>query len=162
MITVLNVQRTWISNIVPTITLLLHSFYHTFIHHSIHLSTYPPIRPIIHHPSFHLSINPSIHPSTHSPIYPQTIRDVGYSFFKKSLLAAASDDGSLTLWDTNTSKLVTSFSDAHNAPTTALSFSPLNNLLLASSGLDKRVVCYDVNGRRQVSFDNSYNLLNVF
>ncbi|XP_030828961.1 protein NEDD1-like [Strongylocentrotus purpuratus] len=77
----------------------------------------------------------------------QTIRDVGYSFFKKSLLAAASDDGSLTLWDTNTSKLVTSFSDAHNAPTTALSFSPLNNLLLASSGLDKRVVCYDVNGR---------------
>ncbi|XP_054750791.2 protein NEDD1-like isoform X1 [Lytechinus pictus] len=77
----------------------------------------------------------------------QTIRDVGYSYFKKSLLAAASDDGSLTLWDTNTSKLVTSFSDAHNAPTTALSFSPLNNLLLASSGLDKRVVCYDVNGR---------------
>ena len=78
----------------------------------------------------------------------QTIRDVGYSFFKKSLLAAASDDGSLTLWDTNTNKLVTSFGDAHNAPTTALSFSPLNNLLLASSGLDKRVVCYDVNGKR--------------
>ncbi|XP_041457749.1 protein NEDD1-like [Lytechinus variegatus] len=77
----------------------------------------------------------------------QTVRDVGYSYFKKSLLAAASDDGSLTLWDTNTSKLVTSFSDAHNAPATALSFSPLNNLLLASSGLDKRVVCYDVNGR---------------
>ncbi|XP_072181527.1 protein NEDD1-like [Diadema setosum] len=82
----------------------------------------------------------------------QTIRDIGYSHFKKSLLAAASDDGSLSLWDTNTNKMVSAFSDAHSAPAMSLCFSPVNNLLLASAGLDKKVVCYDVNGRKTIKF----------
>ncbi|PIK33196.1 hypothetical protein BSL78_29991 [Apostichopus japonicus] len=76
----------------------------------------------------------------------QAIRDIQYSYFKKSYLAAVSDDGGLYLWDTNSTKLLASFSGAHKAPATALAFSPLNNLLLASCGLDKKIICYDVMG----------------
>lgn len=78
--------------------------------------------------------------------YLQAIRDIQYSYFKKSYLAAVSDDGGLYLWDTNSTKLLASFSSAHKAPATALAFSPLNNLLLASCGLDKKIICYDVMG----------------
>lgn len=78
----------------------------------------------------------------------QAIRNIQYSFFKKSYLAAVSDDGGLYLWDTNSTKLLVSFSNAHKAPATDLSFSPLNNLLLASCGLDKKILCYDVMGKK--------------
>lgn len=80
--------------------------------------------------------------------FSQPIRNIQYSFFKKAYLAAVSDDGSLYLWDTNTNKLLTTFDDAHKAPATALAFSPLNNLLLASCGLDKRILCYDIMSKK--------------
>ncbi len=77
----------------------------------------------------------------------QTIRGVEYSHFKKSLLASVSDDGSVALWDTNARKVLHSFKDAHKASATSLSFSPVNDMLLTSVGLDKRIVCYDVVGK---------------
>lgn len=80
----------------------------------------------------------------------QPIRNIQYSFFKKAYLAAVSDDGSLYLWDTNTNKLLTTFNNAHKAPATALAFSPLNNLLLASCGLDKRILCYDIMSKKVI------------
>ena len=36
------------------------------------------------------------------------------------------------------------------APATGLAFSPLNEMLLLSCGLDKRIVCYDVQGKKYV------------
>ncbi|XP_033120347.1 protein NEDD1-like [Anneissia japonica] len=80
----------------------------------------------------------------------QSIQQLGYSYFKKSLLAAVSDDGALNLWDSNASKSVASFTDSHRAPATALSFSPVNDMLLASAGLDKRIVCYSVQAKSTI------------
>ncbi|XP_038067720.1 protein NEDD1-like isoform X2 [Patiria miniata] len=77
----------------------------------------------------------------------QSIRGLEYSLFKKSLLASVSDDGGLTMWDTNSRKAISTFRDAHRAPATALVFSPVNDMLLMSTGLDKRIVCYDVIGK---------------
>lgn len=80
----------------------------------------------------------------------QAVRDIQFSHFKKSLLGAVSDDSALNLWDSNTRKLFTSFASDHKAPATGLSFSPMNDMLLCSVGLDKRIVFYDVQGRKSV------------
>ncbi|XP_013386003.1 protein NEDD1 [Lingula anatina] len=80
----------------------------------------------------------------------QAIRKLQYSNFKKSLLGSVSDDGALNLWDVNTRRLLHSFNDMHRAPATGLVFSPLNEMLLMSVGLDKRIVCYDVHGKTAV------------
>ena len=77
----------------------------------------------------------------------QAVRALQYSHFKKSLLASVSDDGSVNLWDTNTKRLLHSFDGAHKAPATGLAFSPINQLLLMSIGLDKNIICYDVQGK---------------
>lgn len=74
----------------------------------------------------------------------QAIRQLVYSHFKKSLLGSVSEDGAINLWDTNRRSLIHSFSDNHKAPATGLAFSPLNEMLLMSVGLDKRIICYDV------------------
>lgn len=78
----------------------------------------------------------------------QAVRDIQFSHFKKSLLGAVSDDSALNLWDSNTRKLFTSFATDHKAPATGLSFSPMNDMLLCSVGLDKRIVFYDVQGKK--------------
>lgn len=80
----------------------------------------------------------------------QAVRDIQFSHFKKSLLGAVSDDSALNLWDSNTRKLFTSFASDHKAPATGLSFSPMNDMLLCSVGLDKRIVFYDVQGKKSV------------
>ena len=71
------------------------------------------------------------------------INCLGYSFFTHSLLASGDGSGSVSLWDVNDRKLLKSFTD-HNLPATSLSFSPLNDMLLCSTGLDKRIIFYDV------------------
>ncbi|XP_071961127.1 protein NEDD1-like [Antedon mediterranea] len=91
-----------------------------------------------------VAIKPLVSPGT------QSIQQVGYSYFKKSLLASVSDDGALNMWDTNASKCVATFTDSHRAPATALSFSPVNDMLLASAGLDKRIVCYSVQAKSTI------------
>lgn len=94
-------------------------------------------------------------------LYFQAIRQLQYSYFKKSLLGAVSDDGCVNLWDCNTRQLVHSFKDIHKAPAMGLAFSPLNEMLLTSVGLDKRIVCYDVQGNSLV-FQTSFGLLLFF
>lgn len=78
----------------------------------------------------------------------QAVREIQFSHFKKSLLGAVSDDGALNLWDSNTKKLSTSFASDHKGPATGLSFSPMNDMLLCSVGLDKRIVFYDVQQKK--------------
>ncbi|XP_070558499.1 protein NEDD1-like [Ptychodera flava] len=80
----------------------------------------------------------------------QAIRGLQYSYFKKSLLGSVSDDGCLNLWDANSHKLLKSFTDTHRSPATSMCFSPVNDMLLASVGLDKRIVCYDAQGKSAV------------
>ncbi|XP_060074999.1 protein NEDD1-like [Ylistrum balloti] len=78
----------------------------------------------------------------------QAVKEIQYSHFKKSLLGSASDDGAVNLWDTNTRRLIHSFSDAHRAPATGINFSPINAIFLISVGLDKRIICYDLEGKK--------------
>ena len=81
-------------------------------------------------------------------VYFQTIHAIQYSRFKKALLGSVSDDGALNVWDTNTKKIVVSFPDEHTAPAMGLSFSPMNDMLLATVGLDKRIIFYDILGKK--------------
>ena len=81
-------------------------------------------------------------------VFFQAVRKVHYSYFKKSLLGSVSDDGAVNLWDANTRRLIHGFTESHKAPAMDLAFSPLNEMLLLSVGLDKRIVCYDVQGKK--------------
>ena len=61
-----------------------------------------------------------------------------YSLIKRSLLGSVSDSGSVVLWDANTQKEVHTFEGAHKAPASGLAFSPANDLLFITVGLDKK------------------------
>ncbi|XP_076095952.1 protein NEDD1-like [Mytilus galloprovincialis] len=89
----------------------------------------------------------------------QTVRQIQYSKFRKSLLGSVSDDGAVNLWDINTRRLLHSFSSSHIAPATGLNFSPINDILLMSVGLDKRIVCYDTQGKKPVKTMTAENPL---
>ncbi|KAG2460139.1 NEDD1 protein, partial [Polypterus senegalus] len=71
------------------------------------------------------------------------IQDLKYSYIKKSLMGSVSDSGTVVLWDANTQKSLHSFENAHKAPACGLCFSPANELLFVTVGLDKKIICYD-------------------
>ncbi|KAI5105378.1 protein NEDD1 [Silurus meridionalis] len=81
----------------------------------------------------------------HGPNEP--IRDLKYSLIKRSLLGSVSDSGSVVLWDANTQKELHTFEGAHKAPASGLAFSPANDLLFITVGLDKKIVCYDTSSK---------------
>lgn len=94
----------------------------------------------------------------------QAIRRLQYSYFKKSLLGSVSDDGAVNLWDVNTRRLLHSFSDTHRVPATDLAFSPFNESLMMSVGLDKKLFIYDVQGKsivKTVSLDNPLTSVDI-
>lgn len=74
----------------------------------------------------------------------QSFKDLQFSPFRKSLLAGCNDEGSVYMWDINARALHASFVRQHQAPVSAIAFSPVNHLLFASAGLDKRIIFYDV------------------
>jgi protein NEDD1 len=59
-----------------------------------------------------------------------------------------SEDGAVNLWDINTRRLLHGYNTAHIASATGLKFSPLNDILLLSVGLDKRIICFDVQSKK--------------
>lgn len=79
-----------------------------------------------------------------------------FSPFRRSLLAGACDDGVLYTWDSNTKTQMRRFdvevAGRHSTPCTGLAFSPCNQMLLVSIGLDKRILCYDVVTNKLVTF----------
>ncbi|XP_041348412.1 protein NEDD1-like isoform X2 [Gigantopelta aegis] len=79
-----------------------------------------------------------------SPLVAPKTQAVCQLQFKKSLLGAVYDSGSVCLWDTNTRRLIHMFTNVHRAPATGITFSPLNEMLMMTVGLDKRLVFYDV------------------
>ena len=78
----------------------------------------------------------------------QSIKFLEYSPFYKTLLASASDDGSVTIWDTISGKPYCSFPNQHQAPCVAVHFSKQNVALLASAGLDKNIYFYDIKEKK--------------
>ena len=55
----------------------------------------------------------------------------------------------IAFWDCNTNKNVFSLS-AHLSPATGISFSPINDTLALSVGLDKKLVCCDTKTKKQI------------
>ncbi|PVD24953.1 hypothetical protein C0Q70_15449 [Pomacea canaliculata] len=80
----------------------------------------------------------------------QAIRQLEYSGFKKSMFGCTSDDGVVTLWDANARRQLHVFQEAHVGPATGLAFSPINEMLMISVGLDKRMVCYDIQKKKML------------
>eukprot|EP00095_Tigriopus_kingsejongensis_P012678 maker-scaffold22_size673200-snap-gene-3.21 protein:Tk12678 transcript:maker-scaffold22_size673200-snap-gene-3.21-mRNA-1 annotation:"mgc81767 protein" len=79
----------------------------------------------------------------------------------KSRLATSNDAGSVHLWDCNTSTVLKTFRE-HSAPCTGLASFPYNDILLLSSGLDKKCIGYDVkSGETCTTLKTDYPLTSV-
>jgi len=77
----------------------------------------------------------------------QAINQLQFSHFRQNLLAGACDDCALYMWDSGTKTQLRRFemdAGGHSAPCTGLVFSPCNQMLLISVGLDKNIIFYDV------------------
>lgn len=75
---------------------------------------------------------------------------INFNNVKHSILGGCTDAGSVVFWDVNTCKKMSTFCQ-HRAPSTGLAFSPVNEVLVASAGLDKRCVCYDIQTKKPAS-----------
>lgn len=78
------------------------------------------------------------------------IRYIKFSPWKDPHLAMALDDGSLSIWDAEKSQEYHNFPAVHSGPSTQLAFSPYNNMLVATVGIDRKLVLYDTVGKRIV------------
>lgn len=83
--------------------------------------------------------------------YEQMLRVLDYSRVSRHLLATAGDDGSVYMWDTTGRSPKVSWLKQHSAPTAGLSFSPSNDKVIASVGLDKKMYTFDSGSRRSTS-----------
>ncbi|KAM5288500.1 protein NEDD1 [Ctenodactylus gundi] len=99
---------------------------------------------ILHSVTTNISSTPFGHGSN------QSVRHLKYSFFKKSLLGSVSDNGIVTLWDVNSQSSYHNFDSAHKAPASGICFSPVNELLFVTIGLDKRIILYDTSSKKLV------------
>jgi len=79
----------------------------------------------------------------------QHITMLRYSPVKTGLLGASCESGVLSFWDCNANKNIFNISD-HLAPCTSFAFSPLNDSLAVSCGLDKKLICHDTNSKKSV------------
>ncbi|XP_027187732.2 LOW QUALITY PROTEIN: protein NEDD1 [Cicer arietinum] len=81
----------------------------------------------------------------------QILRVLDYSRVSRHLLVTAGDDGTVHLWDTTGRSPKVSWMKQHSAPTAGISFSPSNDKIIASVGLDKKLYTYDSGSRRPTS-----------
>ncbi|XP_012590481.1 PREDICTED: protein NEDD1 isoform X2 [Condylura cristata] len=99
---------------------------------------------ILHSVTTNLSSTPFGHGSN------QSVRHLKYSLFKKSLLGSVTDNGIVTLWDVNSQSPYHNFDSTHKAPASGICFSPVNELLFVTIGLDKRIILYDTSSKKLV------------
>ena len=81
----------------------------------------------------------------------ESISQLTYNPYSKSCLVSVSEGGVVSAWDTNAHRLQFAFKSSHQAPASDLAFSPINNHLMVSVGLDKRCVFYDLHNRKPVN-----------
>ncbi|KFK38505.1 hypothetical protein AALP_AA3G121800 [Arabis alpina] len=81
----------------------------------------------------------------------QILKVLDYSRFSRHLLLTAGDDGTVHLWDTTGRNPKISWLKQHSAPTAGVCFSPSNEKIIASVGLDKKLYTYDSGSRRPSS-----------
>ncbi|KAK9168312.1 hypothetical protein Syun_000452 [Stephania yunnanensis] len=78
----------------------------------------------------------------------QVLRVLDYSRMSRHLLVTAGDDGSIHLWDTTGRNPKVSWLKQHSAPTTGVCFSPSNDKIIATVGLDKKLYTLDSGAKR--------------
>lgn len=79
------------------------------------------------------------------------VRAIQWNYFSKETCGIVGDSGSVCLWDINKQSLKHEFVKSHSAPVMDLSFSPLNNLLMVSCGLDKKIVLHDIKRKTAIN-----------
>ncbi|KAK9664849.1 hypothetical protein RND81_14G073500 [Saponaria officinalis] len=92
----------------------------------------------------------------------QVLRVLDYSRVSRHLLATAGDDGSVHMWDTTGRSPKVSWLKQHSAPTSGLSYSPSNDKIIATVGLDKKLYTYDSGSKKStycVSYDAPFSSL---
>ena len=77
----------------------------------------------------------------------------------QSLLGSTYDYGHVAIWDAATLKLRHQFSGVHVAPAMGLAFSPINDILMASVGLDRKLALLDPSSAKSASFPVGFKLL---
>ncbi|XWS07705.1 hypothetical protein CRYUN_Cryun41cG0012800 [Craigia yunnanensis] len=82
----------------------------------------------------------------------QVLRVLDYLWISRHVLVIAGDDGSIHLWDTTGRSPKVSWLKQHSAPTAGISFSPSNDKIIATVGLDKKLYTYDSGSRRPSAF----------
>ncbi|KAL6509510.1 hypothetical protein OROGR_022820 [Orobanche gracilis] len=81
----------------------------------------------------------------------QVLGALDYSRMSRHLLVTAGDDGSIHMWDTTGRSPKASWLKQHSAPTSAVSFSPSNDKIIASVGLDMKLYTFDTGSRKPSS-----------
>ncbi|EFJ13106.1 hypothetical protein SELMODRAFT_424865 [Selaginella moellendorffii] len=80
----------------------------------------------------------------------QVLRVLEFSRLSRHLLVTSGDDGSVHFWETTGRSPKISWIKQHLAPTTGVCFSPPNDKVVASVGLDKKLYIFDVGVKRPV------------
>lgn len=79
------------------------------------------------------------------------INRLRFSHVEKGQFGSAGEDGSLCVWSVESQRLLSKYSSPHAGPATDLCFSPSNNMLMISVGMDSRIKCYDIQTRKIVT-----------
>merc|ERR1712000_115305 len=77
------------------------------------------------------------------------IDKIRFSKFLPEVIACGGEAGVVQAWDINTEKTICKF-DNHSAPIKGLEFSSVNNMLLCSNSLDRKVIFYDIRANKFV------------
>jgi len=78
---------------------------------------------------------------------------VKFSHISEHILGSGHDDGTVAVWDVNKSQILTKFEGKHIDACRGVVFSPVNNMLMGSAGLDKKVIFYDIFKNKKVVED---------
>jgi WD40 repeat protein len=75
------------------------------------------------------------------------VTSVQFSTHNKNRFASAYEDGCVAIWDTTKKEPVCTLKE-HEGPCTCVIFSPLNNILMATGGLDSSIGLYDTSAKK--------------
>ncbi|KAL1559447.1 protein NEDD1-like [Salvia divinorum] len=81
----------------------------------------------------------------------QVLVALDYSRISRHLLVTAGDEGSIHLWDTTGHNPKASWSKQHTAPATGVAFSPTNDKIIGSVGLDMKLYTFDTGSKKPSS-----------